>query len=152
MTVSDVAGQFKTAIVTAATTAISDATVKVCYGHPGTDQPDDIVSVGKVTAVIDPATLSASLRTRELTLTVEVTASVHRGGAEQEQAAGTRAYQLLNLIEEYVRVTDTTLGGLVRWCFCVGHDSDGVTDPQIAASGSLIEATATFLAKARITN
>ena len=152
-TVSDVSRQFKDALVTAATTAIDDTSVKVCYGQPGTEQPDDIVSVGRVTAVIDPATLTSSLRTRELAVTAEVVVSVFRaGGQDMEKVAGDRAYQLLDMVEEYVRVTDTTLGGVVRWCFCTGHDSDGATDPQVTATGRLIEIKAEFAARARITS
>lgn len=152
MTVSDVAAQFKDAMVTAATTAINDADVMVCYGHPGTVQPDDIVSFGRVTSTQSPHTMSTN-RTRWNTLTIDVTISVYRtGGADQEQVAGDRAYELLNLIEEYVRVTDTTLGGLVLYCFCTSHESDGYTDPQVIAKGRLIEITATFTAESRITS
>lgn len=151
-TVSDVAGQFKNALVAAAVTAVDDDTVKVCYGHPGTKQPDDIMSVGRITASIDFATVGTN-RTRELVLTAEVKVSVfRRGGPDQEQVAGDRAYALMNALEEYVRAVDTTLGGVVRWCFCTGHDSDGSTDPELLAQGRCIEVDGTFTARARITS
>lgn len=159
MTVSDVSAAFKAAMVTAATTAINDTSVLVCYGHPGTVQPPDIVSVGQITAQQDMATLSNAKRTRDLVLTAEVVVSVFRaGGPEQEQVAGDRAYALLDLVEEYLRTTDTQLatsnGGtpLVWWCFCTSHDSDGSTDPEVLANGRLIEIRATFTARARITS
>lgn len=158
MTVSDVSGRVKTAMVTAARNATAGLTVPkhtfgVSYGHPGKQLPDDVVSVTRVVTQQDPATLSANLRQRDLIITITVVVSVWRkGGADQEQVAGDRAYQLLDALEEYVRVTDTTLGGLVRWCFCIGSDSEGSTDPQLLATGRVIEITAQFFAKARITS
>lgn len=162
-TVSDMSAAYKRALVTAARTAITDPAVLVCYGHPGTDIPDDVLSVGRVTVEQEPGPISATNRARDITLTAYVTASVYRGGGpEAEQAAGDRAYELVTLLEEYVRVTDTTLHaaagladgepGLVWWCFCTGHDSDGATDPALLAKGRVIEVLASFTARARITN
>lgn len=153
-TISDMAGAFKTAMVTACRTAITDTNVTVCYGHPGQYQPDDIIAVGRITCTQVPGPISRTNRARDVTLTAEVHVSCFRGGPdpETEKLAGDRAYALLSLIEEQVRVTDTTLGGLVWWCFCTDHDSDGITDPQMLAKGRLVEILATFTAQARITN
>jgi len=158
MTVADVAASFKRAIVTAATTATTpliptDHTFGVFYGHPGVrDMPDDIISVGRITSAQEPENLSTN-RSRWNVLTAEVVISVFRaGGRDQEQVAGDAAYAYLTAIEEYVRVTDTSLGGLVLWCFCTGHDSAGSTDPDLLGQGRTIEITATFTARARITS
>lgn len=153
-TVSDQAAAFKNAMVDAAVTAIDDTDVMVCYGHPGTNLPPDIVSFGKVTCVQTPGPMSATRRSRDLTLTVEVTVSIYRGGPDPqtEKVCGDRAYALLTLLEEYLRVTDPTLGGLVWWCFLTEHESTGTTDPDLLTQGRLIEITATFTAQARITS
>ena len=151
MTVADAAAAFKDAMVVAATTAVNDSTVLVCYGHPGTEQPDDIVSFGRVTSTQEPGPMSSTNRSRTNTLTVDLTISIYRaGGPEQEKAAGDRAYALLSAIEEYVRVTDTTVGGNVLWCFLTSHSSDGATDPALIAKGRCIEIAATFTAYTRI--
>lgn len=160
-TVADVAAAFKAALVAASTTATATLgssavaaghTFGVFYGHPGTQQlPDDIVSWGRVTSSQEPGPISATNRSRTNNLAADVTISVFRsGGADQEQVASEAAYAYLSAIEEYLRVTDPTLGGLVLWCFCTGHDSDGVTDPILLAQGRTIEITATFSAFSRI--
>lgn len=154
-TVSDMTAAYKKALHTAARTAITDQEVLVAYGNPGPVQtlPDDIVSVGRVTGHFGPGPISATNRARDVTLTAWVTASCFRaGGWEQEEIAGDRAYELIGLLEEYVRVTDTTLGGLVYWCFCVDHDSEGYTSPEALAEGRTIEVVAQFEATARITS
>jgi hypothetical protein len=152
-TVSDMSRQYKAKLVQISTTAINDVNVLVCYGHPGKFQPDDIVSWGRVTATITQGPLSASNRARDITLVASVKVSIKRGGGpEMEQVAADRAYYLLNAIEEYVRATDTTLGGLVWWCFCTGHDADGATAPENLAEGRIIEIDAEFTAQGRITS
>lgn len=152
MTVADVAAAFKDAMVTAATTAINDPAVQVCYGHPGTvGLADDIVSVGRITSAQETGPMSVTNRSRTNILTAELVFSCFRhGGPDQEKVAGDRAYALLSAVEEYVRVTDTTLGGTVMWCFCTSHDSQGSTDPALLAQGRCIEITATFTAYTRI--
>lgn len=143
---------FKNALVTLIRTAINDSTVLVTYGHPGLEVADDMVGVQKITSQQVIANMGAR-RSREETLTAEVIVSCYRGGGpEVEQVAGDRAYQLLGLIEQYVRVTDTTVGGTVRDCFLISHDSQGATDPALIAEGRVIEITATFEAHARITS
>jgi hypothetical protein len=153
VTVSDISGAFRAAFLTAATTAINDPTVLVCLGHPGTQLPDDIVSIGDLTVTQDFATMSTN-RTREMVITQEVIVSIYRaGGPDQEPVVSARGFDLLNRIEEYVRVTDTTLGGLVRWCMCTGHGpSGGSLDTDVLAKGRVIEVPAQFTARARITN
>lgn len=153
MTVSDISGAFRAAFLAAATTAVNDVTVLVCLGHPGTQLPNDIVSVGDLTVEQDFATISTN-RTREMVLTQDVIISVFRpGGADQEAVVSARGFDLLNRIEEQFRVTDTTLGGLVRWCFCTGHGpSGGSDDDAVLAKGRVIGIPARFTARARITS
>lgn len=124
--------------------------VMVTFGAPGTYEPEDIVSFLAVTSEQQTATLGN--RSREETLEITVAVSCFRGGGqEQEAVTSARAYQLLRMVEYYARKTDTTIGGTVRDCFLVGHDSFGQTDPQYLEKGRVTEITARFQAHARIT-
>ncbi|MBX3435956.1 MAG: hypothetical protein KF861_00475 [Planctomycetaceae bacterium] len=149
------AGEFKNALFAAAKTmwATTEPEVQVAFGHPGKTQVDDIVALGRVTSRQDPATLSTN-RSREEVLTVEVMFSIYRGGTgnDVEQACSDRGYKLLDDLAEYVRVTDTTVGGTVRECFLTSVDSEGETDASVLAKGRLIETLATFTAVTRITS
>ncbi|MDM4761886.1 hypothetical protein QT381_02565 [Galbitalea sp. SE-J8] len=145
------AGDFKRAFVEGATVLFADEPVKVAFGHPGIEQPDEIVAFTKVASEQEPATLSTN-RSRDETLTQTVVISVWReGGADQEQAASDRAYELLGALEEWARMTRTNVGG-VLWCALTSHTSDGETSPQVLAAGRLVEVEATFTARARITS
>lgn len=125
--------------------------VMVCFGQPGTFDPDDIVSVGRVSEQQTEATISTN-RTRNETIQLEVQISCYRGGGpEMERVCSDRAYELLRMIETQVRVTDTTVGGSVWWCFLASHDSAGATDPALLGQGRTIDITAIFEARARIT-
>lgn len=128
------------------------AYVLVAFGQPGTFDPDDIVSIARVSEQQTEATISTN-RTRNETITLEVLISCYRGGGpEMEQVASDRAYQLLRMIETQVRVTDTTVGGTCWWCFLQSHESAGATDPALIDQGRTIEITAMFEARARITS
>jgi len=152
--ISSVAPAFKLAVYEAARAlwAESDPDVLVSFGHPGQSQPDDIVGLMDIRSQQDPATIGSN-RSREEILELDVLVSIYRGGGpEAEIACTARGYELLGALEVLVRSTDTTLGGVVRECFLIGHTSDGSTDPAVLAKGRVIEITATFQAKARISN
>jgi hypothetical protein len=124
--------------------------VYVVFGQPANYVPDDIVAVGRITAGQDMATMGTN-RSREETLTVDVTVSCFRGGDEDaEIATADRAYDLLRRIEHHVRMTDPTLGGVVRTCVLTSHESDGATPEDLIDQGRVTEVIATFTAHARI--
>lgn len=124
--------------------------VYVVYGQPATYTPEDIVSFGRLSSGQQAATLSTN-RSREETITVEVTVSCFLGGDEDaEIATAERAYDLLRRIEHYVRMTDTTVGGTVRQCFLTSHESEGATPEDLIEQGRVTEVIATFTAHARI--
>lgn len=124
--------------------------VYVVFGQPATYVPDDIVSFGRLSSGQSAATLSTN-RSREETLTAEVTVSCFLGGDEEaEIATAERAYELLRRIEHHVRMTDTTLGGIVRQCFLTSHESEGATPEDLIEQGRVTEVVATFTAHARI--
>lgn len=145
---------FKAALVAAITTLnAADPATLVSFGHPGPaalNYPNS-VSVTSVDAEQDPATLGTN-RAREEVLTAEVVISCWRpGGPEMESEASDAAYGLLESIERHVRVTDTTLGGVVRHCFLRAHRSAGATDEELLDKGRLIVVIAEFVAHVRIT-
>ncbi len=155
LTQATVALEFKKAFYSAVKTLMAEdyetEHVYVVFGQPATYQPDDIISFGRITIGQDAATMSTN-RSREETLTVEVTISCARGGDEDaEIACSERCYELLRMIERYVRMTDTTVGGTVRQCFLTSHESDGSTPEEFLEQGRVIDVTATFTASARIT-
>jgi len=138
MPASSAAAAFKDAFFTAAQTLWAGTDVQVAFG--------------RVTSEQETANFGTN-RSREETLTIDVVFSMFRGGGpEQEKVASDRGYALLSHRETYPPVTDTTIRGTVRDCFLASHESDGSTDPQILAAGRLIEITATFQAKARVTS
>lgn len=157
MTLVDRAAAVKAELVRITPLAIADVEspsgVLVCTGHPGVNMPDDVMSWGRIYTTQDFGPMSSTNRARDVTYNFELTASVFRGGGPDVEAiAEARAHTLISAVEEYVRVTDTTLAGLVWWCFCTSLDSSGSTDPQTIAKGRTIEVLATFTARARITN
>jgi len=146
------AGKFKQAFYDAAVDLLAGDSVGVSFGHPGTNQTNDIVAFLGVRVEQDPATFGTN-RSREEVLTLTVVISCYRGGgAALEKVCSDRAYELLRILETYVRVTDTTLGGVVRHCFLTAHESDGATDPRSLAKGRTIEIAAVFTAHARVSS
>jgi len=144
---------FKNALYAQAVTLwASDPTVQVSYGHPGQSQADDMVAFMDWSGTQQPVTLGPR-RQREEELRVTVMFSIYRGGGtEQEKICTDRLIDLLGDLEEYTRVTDTTLGGVVRHCFIESFESAGSTDPAVLSAGRLIEASAVFVAVNRVTS
>jgi hypothetical protein len=150
---SSVAPAFKDAFVSAATTLWTGTDVLVSFGHPGQSQPDDIVGFLDVRTEQDPATFGTN-RSREEVLEIDVLVSCYRGGGpDMEKVVSDRAYELLGQLESAVHYgAGTTVGATVRECFLLRTSSTGRTEPTELAAGRTIEITATFQAKARISN
>lgn len=147
------APSFKDAFYQVAKNMFALTAVQVTFGHPGIMQADDMIAFMDMTSEQHFATMSASRRSREETLTLKVMVSSFRNGnADNDQAPSDAAYGLMSQLEEYVRITDTTLGGAVRECFLTSHTSTGYTDPQSLAQGRTVDIEATFTAKARVTS
>jgi hypothetical protein len=130
-----------------------DGDTIVTFGHPGPQVVNfwNAVGMTRVEVTQDPATLSTN-RSREETLRQTVIVSCWRpGGHEVEAVASDAAYTLLEGLERYCRVTDPTLGGVVRHCFLASHSSEGETDPAALVDGRTIEIEAVFEARVRIT-
>jgi hypothetical protein len=125
--------------------------VQVSFGHPGRNrQFDDIVALTGIRTEQDAAGMGPGRSRREhLYLTVMV--SCWRAGVDDDLAPTEAVYSYANRLEQYVRTTDPTLGGLALWCFLDEHTSDGLTDRQMLAKGRLIEGAFIFHALATIT-
>jgi hypothetical protein len=155
LTQATLALAFKKAFYQAVKTLMADGYdtehVYVVFGQPATYVPEDIVSFGRLSSGQASATMSTN-RSREETLTLDVTVSCFMGGDEEaEISTAERCYELLRRIEHQVRTTDTTVGGTVRECFLTSHESEGATPEDLIEEGRVTEVVATFTARARIT-
>lgn len=152
---STVAWQFKKALYDAAVALweTNHPEVLVTWGpHTAPTVPDDLVSFTDVSSDQEPATLSATNRSREETLNLDIEFWAFRPGRvdaalEAEQAL----YERMGELEHYVRQTDTTLGGTVRQCFLVRHAAASAAYSRGQEQGALAGAVATFQAIVRIT-
>ena len=149
-----VAYQFKAALFDAATSlwATSHPEMLVNWGAlAGPNRPDDHVLFLGTDSDQVPATLSTN-RSREETLHVELQFFVTRWGeVEAAREADEYLYARIGDLERYVRMTDTTLGGVVRHCFLVSHITDARSFMKNNLAGHLAAAIVRFEAKARIT-
>lgn len=148
---SSVAPLFKDTFVALAQTAWAATDVLVSFGHPGQNQPDDIVGFLDMRTEQEPAAFGTK-RPRWEMLELDVLISCYRGGGpDQEKVVSDRAYALLAVLEDAVhKGIGTTVGMTVMECFLARTTSDGRTNPDEIAKGRTIEVLATFQAKARI--
>jgi hypothetical protein len=151
---SDVASAdeaFEAGLLDAIPVAVQDPDVQVGLGFPWPMVSDDIITIGDVRSEQESASLGK--RTRNETLTVEVLISCSRyGGQDQESVVRERARQLLKAIEYHVRVTDTTVGGSVIWCFRTSSELFSSAFQSDTDAGRVCEIKATFTAFARVTS
>jgi len=148
------AAAFKDAFYGVAVTLFAaDPKVLVSFGHPGTQYSDDMILFLNVSAQQQIATMSTTNRSREETLTLDIFISSFRNGeTDNDKAPSDRVYALLDSLSNYVRKTDTTLGGVVRESYLTSHQSAGSTDQAVLGRGRMVDCVAQFTAIARITN
>lgn len=154
MPTSTAAGSLKSAMQSAIALALapvnSSGRIKIGRGYP-VQMPDDSVLVMGCQAEQEWRT---SNRSREEILSLEIVVSCWRGSGQE--AADDAAYDLLELIDRYCRVTDPTLVGagapvgLIREVALTSQEEDGFTKAEWRQSGRGTEINATFTAKARI--
>jgi len=144
---------FKTAFVTAATTLFEGEDVEVVRNRRKFEIFQNGIVVGTGSSESNPATLSATQRTRDELIQLEVTIYCYvPGGEESEDLADEGAYSMLNKLEEYCRVTDTSFGNTVQYCYLTAHVAGQATDDTVISRGRMCVIVATFSAKARITS
>lgn len=120
--------------------------VLVDYGYPEPARADDMILIIKLDSAQDWATLG-NTRSREETLMLEVHFCSWRSDQKQANAA---AYGWLKLVERYCRMTDTTLGGVMRETKLVRISSQGYTYDGDISKGRGCEAIATFMGSQRV--
>lgn len=96
----------------------------VCFDAPGPNEPDDIVSVGRVDRQFKPQAMvgGGGAGWLEETYKVTITFDVYRGG-DDPQAVFSRAAYLADQAVAIVR-TDPSLGGLVLVAKPVDHTAE----------------------------
>lgn len=66
---------------------------------------DDVVAVGNVETAVNPPTLGRTpSRSQHERMTVSIRVACYRAGADQQQAASESAWELYDLLSEYLRV------------------------------------------------
>ena len=147
------AREFRKALFDACVTLFAadvDPYTLVVRGLPSFANAQDVVAVAAVTTSQEIATMSTR-RAREETLTCQIDFySFRPGGVEMEEVVEGRAWAMLDAVAAYVRVTDTELGGVVRYCFLTDAASDAATDPDVLAKGRMHVVSATFTAVNRV--
>lgn len=122
----------------------------VVRGLPAFANAQDVVAVGAVTSSQEFGAMGTR-RQREETLTCQVDFySFRGGGAEMEEVVEGRAYEMLDALAEYARVTDTTFGGVVRESYLTDAASDAATDPDVLSKGRMHVITATLTGLHRV--
>lgn len=155
MTMSSTAAYaLKNAFYAAMQTLFEADDAYVSFGQPSAGREEnDILAVTGLRSDQTSGPISATNRARNENVYVDVVISCWRAGEADDDKVPTDAvYDYLSRLEQYVRVTDTTLGGNCQWCFLESHTSTGTADRATLATGRLVEATATFNAFVRITS
>lgn len=156
MTTAALAVEVRAAVRVACDTLFASASPPVLVKYSTLEQPeyaDDVVLVGGVHAEQEPGALGTS-RARDEVLTIDITTASWRPGTDDaDQLAYAAAASNLDLIaEEFRSITgDTTLGGLVLWCFLDSFEANGAdVKGESVAPGRIWEIIATFKARVRI--
>ncbi|MBW9094638.1 hypothetical protein JNB62_13155 [Microbacterium jejuense] len=152
--------QYKLAMFTAAKElwATSNPEFLVCWGRVGTNVPDQYVEFHGVDNVDTFATMDTK-RTAEETLNLEVTWWVTRFGDPEFAGPAAEEYMYARMaeFERYVRVTNTTLAGIldgfnVRHTRLTRQATDDAQVERDSVQGRLAAAITIFEAKTRLTS
>jgi len=125
----------KDAIYTAAQDLFADDEIVVSFGLPGDKSFPDQVFVGAMRSEQEPGPMGGR-RQRNENVYVTVEFDFWRAGeAEDDRVVTDAAMSAVRRLEEYLRVTDTTIGGVCEWAFVESIDSEGITPLQVVAAG-----------------
>lgn len=126
-----------------------DKDVDITFGPSWPVTKDAWVSQQGISSDTAEGPLGPSRQQAEtITLYLEVGAWVAGTGDQVATAAFDRTFALLSTIQNYIRVSDITLGGTVLWCIPGSSQSDGVADED--GSGYFAVIAASFVALHRI--
>ncbi|MBW9118883.1 hypothetical protein JNB63_02125 [Microbacterium trichothecenolyticum] len=129
----------------------------VFWGQAGPSVPDQWVEFHGSDNATEPATMGSN-RTAEETLNLETHWFVQRWGDAKYTGPEAESYLFARLgqLEQYVRVTNTTLAGLVdgftvRQCRLATYATDDAAMTRNNSAGRMAAAIAIFEAKVRLT-
>lgn len=141
----------RAALIEAAKVALDGEDVDIGRGFRWPIVNPDWVFATETDSDIDTATIGPRRTLEErITLTLSIGAWRPGGDQEAEDAAHSRAFDLLGRIQKQVRTQDITLGGTVLWCVPGSSTSAGATVPGQSGDGRLTEIVATFVCQHRI--
>jgi len=144
--------EVKNALYDAAVTLFTADDIVVSWGFPTARDFDDYVVFTGMRAEQETGPMGTRRARNE---DVFITASFdffRAGEADDDRVVTDAAVDAVRRLEEYVRVTDTTLGGTCEWCFLESIDSDGITDLGQLARGRQSVIDVVFHAFVRITS
>lgn len=142
------------AVVALLPTLYPDDEVLVCYGAPGSYQPDIIISLGDV-RTISTRPVHGTARPREETSELDLTFSVYQAGDESVQVlVMQKAYELRNTFADHFKTKpNETLGGACREAWVTGDDytpdvAINPADPDtVAGRVATLTSTLTFVSR-----
>lgn len=150
--VASAAYAVKNALYETAKTVFAGDDIVVSFGLPSDQGFPDQVYVGAMRTEQTTGPMGGRrARNEDVYVTVEFD-FFRAGEAEDDKVVTDAAMSAVRRLEEYVRVTDTTLGGVCDWCFSESIDSEGVTPLQVVASGRQSSISVVFHAFVRITS
>jgi hypothetical protein len=131
--------------------------VDISFGLRWPAVAEDSISVTSVRSTPEDPNVASTLRARRDVIEVGVVFESWRPGWDfaAEVASSDRAYELLAIVDRYLRDGDhITLGGAALWCLLGPHTSDGVSteDENGDSRGRITAIDATFIAVADIRN
>lgn len=145
----------KTGLLTAIDTALGDLQVDRGLGFRWPAQHNDAVAVTSVQLEPeDPGAMTN--RGRDVTIHIGVVVSAFVPGWDEgaEKQASDRAYEVLGIIDRYLRTGDNiTLGGTVLWVLCGAVQDDGYGIPdsdEDVGHGRVTTLIVDFVAKAKV--
>lgn len=142
----------KNALYTVATSLFAADDIVVSFGMPSNMGHSDQVFIGAFRSEQENGPMGGR-RARNEDVFVTVEFDFWRDGeANDDQVVTDAAMEAVQRLEEYVRVTDTTLGGVCEWCFLESLDSEGITPLQVVAAGRQSSISVVFHAFVRISS
>jgi len=150
--VASAAYAVKNALYEAAKTLFAGDDIVVSFGLPSDFGSPDQVFVGAFRSEQEPGPMGGR-RSRNENVYVTVEFDFTRAGeAEDDKVVTDAAMDAVRRLEEYVRVTDATLGGVCEWCFLESIDSEGLTPLQVVAAMRQSSISVVFHAFVRVTS
>jgi hypothetical protein len=150
--VASAAYAVKNALYEAAKDLFAADDIVVSFGLPSDQGHPDQVFVGAFRSEQEPGPMGGR-RSRNENVFVTVEFDFFRAGeAEDDKVVTDAAMSAVRRLEQQLRVTDTTLGGVCEWAFVESVESEGVTPLQVVAAGRQASISVEVHAFVRVTS